>query len=278
MNFLTKNSKIIYLTYGILLGCLFLAALYFITNYTHVHVYYTLETSGALSAFDRTTETTIGFSNKNLFDYFSKYAGEIITDTEGTILVDGAAWVEANKATQAAFLAKFPQAADFATVYAPIIYDFQVEMSAFNDLIVTFAVIGICCFALLLVFANHSRRIYYKSNLLAGIILPLVVVIFGIVMIVQNFNLMSVFNDNYDLFNTTSVLQNPNLSSLAVQKDFNYIQSLYSCNSTTFIVYTAIFAVIIIYSLFLVVYAYLKYKATAEERAEIIKKAVVEND
>ena len=29
MNFLTKNSKIIYLTYGILLGCLFLAALYF---------------------------------------------------------------------------------------------------------------------------------------------------------------------------------------------------------------------------------------------------------
>lgn len=278
MKFLTKNSKILYMAYGILIAVMFLAALYFMTNYTHVHVYYTLESSGALSAFDRTTETAIGYSNKNLFDYFSKYAGMVIKDKEGVVLVDGAAWLENNSGTQAAFMAAFPDAANFATVYAPIIYNFQVEMSAFNDLIITFALVGICCFALLLVFANHSRRIYYKSNLVAGIILPLVVVVFGIVMIAKNVGLMNTFNDNQELFNAVSVLQNPNLSATAYQKDYTNLQSLYSCNSTTFIVFTALFAVIIIYSLFLAVYAFLKYNATAEERAEIIKKAVVEND
>ena len=279
MNFLTKNSKIVYMTYGILIAVVFLAALFFMTNYTHVHVYYTLNESGSLADFVRDTETSIGFSNKNLFDYFTKYAGvNVVDSTNGTILVNGEAWAQANQATQAAFLAKFPQSANFATVYAPIIYDFQVAMSEFNDLIITFAIVAITCFALLLVFANHSRRIYYKSNLYSGIVLPLIVVVFGIIMIVKNLGLMGVFNDNFDLFNVTAVLQDPNLSSLAYQKDFNYISSLYSCNSTTFIVYTAIFAIIIIYSLFLVVYAVLKYKATAEERAEIIKKAVVEND
>ena len=187
MKFLTKNSKAFYLTYGIILAVLFIAALYYMSNYAHVHVYYTLESSGAISAFDRTAETTLGYSNKNLFDYFSKNAGIMIYDpNSGAVLVNGEAWVAEHADSVSKFMSMFPEAAQFSTVYAPIIFDFQVAMSEFNDLIVTFGLIGIVCFAILLVFANHSRRIYYKSNLIAGIILPLVVVVFGIVMIVTS--------------------------------------------------------------------------------------------
>lgn len=276
MKFLTKNSKILYMAYGILIAFMFLAALYFMTNYTHVHVYYILENGKPI--FDRTIESSLGYTNKNLFDYFSKYAGMIIADSDGVVLVDGAKWLEANSGTQSAFITAFPDAAKFDSVYAPLIFDFQESMSAYNDLIITFGIVGICTFALLLVFANHSRRIYYKSNLVAGIILPLVTVVFSIVMIVKCLDLMAVFNDNYELFNAVSVLQDPSHSALAYQKDFSYVQSLYSCNSTTFIVFTVLFIVIIIYSLFMSFYAFLKYNATKEERMEIIKKAVVEND
>lgn len=279
IKFLTKNSKAFYITFGIMVALMFIAALYFITNYAHVHVYYTLEANGAISAFDRTAETTLGYSNKNLFDYFTKNAGIITYDSDGVgILVNGQAWVTQNPETSAKFMSMFPDAAQFSTVYAPIIFDFQVAMSQYNDLIVIFGVIGIVCFALLLVFANHSRRIYYKSNLIAGVVLPLVVVVFAIIMIVKNVGLMNVFNENYDLFNVTSVLQNPAYSAQAVQLDIDWIVDKFSCNSITFIVYTVIYSIIIIYSLFLVAYACIKYKFTGQEREEIIKRAVVEND
>ena len=39
-----------------------------------------------------------------------------------------------------------------------------------------------------------------------------------------------------------------------------------------------LFIIVIAYSIFMAIYAVLKYKATAEERAEIIKKAVANND
>jgi len=266
------------MTFGIIVGLLFIVALYYITNYAHIHVYYTLEADGTISAFSRTTETTLGYSNKNLFNYFTKNAGVITYDTEGLILVNGETWVAENAESASKFMSMFPQSADFSTVYAPIIFDFQIAMSQFNDLIVTFGLIGIICFALLLVFANHSRRIYYKSNLIAGIILPLIVVVFGIVMIVKNVQLMNTFNQNFELFNVTSVLQNPATSGTAVQSNTDYILSQYSCNSSTFIIYIVIFALVIIYSLFLAIYAVIKYKVTSQEREEIIKRAVVEND
>ena len=144
--------------------------------------------------------------------------------------------------------------------YKEIVFDYQQSMSSFNNIILYYALTGIVCFALLLVLSNHNRRIYYKSNLYGG--------------------LMGTFNNNFELFNRVSVLQNPD-TKVDASKQINniqYLKDLYSCDSTTYIIYDVLFLLVCLYSIFLIATAIIKYKATGKERKEIIEKVVMSND
>lgn len=245
--FLTNKGKFLYFAFGILMFVVLLGSLVYMTQYAHVHVYFTRSATGAIS-FAADTEDALHYSNQILYDFFAE-------------------------TTDQTFASDFNQ-------YARTVYDFQIDMSAFDNLILIFAIIGLICFAGLLVLSNHSRRVYYKSNLYGGIVFPAVTAIFSVVMIIKNTMLMGVFSKNYELFNRVSVLQNPELKSAASKETDNiaYLKDLYSCNTTTYIIFDILFALVFIYSLFLIAYSIYRYKECAEKRSKIIEKAVMSND
>lgn len=249
MNFLTKNSKFFYLTYGILIGLTIILGVVFASQYYDIRVTYT--GSGDSLQIINTTSDSLGYDNFYVFKYFA--AG----DTNGMKAATG-------------FTTNYDN-------YKMIVYNFQTSLSTLNNMIVLFSVISLIAFALLLVLSNHNRNIYYKSNLIGGIILPLVVVVLFVVLLVYNFSVMKQFDDNATLFNIVAKLMGSNRIDYS---DFKYsdLSNLFNINNLTFILFTILFIIVIAYSLFMAVYAYLKYKATSEMRAEVEKKAVANND
>ena len=162
--------------------------------------------------------------------------------------------------------------------YEMIVYDFSKDMNAYNDKLFGYAMFAIICFALLFVFSNHSRRIFYKSNLFAGIVIPIAVSVFTVFMIVDLLDLMGRFNDNYYFFNYISVLQDDTLSISAVDWGMPRIIDAFYCSSFTFILALILFITIIVASLFIAIYTIFRYKSCSDERAEIINKAVNARD
>lgn len=245
--FLTSKAKYFYFAFGILMFVTLIASLFYMSQYAHIHVYYVQSPTGS-HVIARDTEDALGNTNQLMWDFF-----EETSDTT--------------------FAKDFNQ-------YKEIVFDYQQSMSSFNNIILYYALTGIVCFAILLVLSNHNRRIYYKSNLYGGIILPGIVSIFSIVMIIMNTMLMGTFNNNFELFNRVSVLQNPD-TKVDASKQINniqYLKDLYSCDSTTYIIYDVLFLLVCLYSIFLIATAIIKYKATGKERKEIIEKVVMSND
>ena len=174
MNFLTKHSKAFYYAYGLLIAALILLGVFYASQYADIRVAFSLNGEGAV-VIASNTQDKLGNSNYLLFKYFSEGATNGLQSATGFTT-------------------------DFSS-YTRVVYDFQVLLSKVNDSIILFGTLSLVCFALLLVLSNHNRRIYYKSNLIGGIILPLLVITFNLVLIIKNLNVMGVFSDNSTLFN-----------------------------------------------------------------------------
>ncbi len=250
MNFLTKHSKAFYYTYGILIGILIIACVFYASQYYDIRVLYTFNEKGELSIMSDTTDS-LNRTNSYIFSYFAN------GNSNGLVAATGFA-------------------ADFNN-YSKQVYDFQNLLSSTNDSFILFGILSLVAFAFLLVLSNHSRRIYYLSNLIGGIVLPLLIIVFNVVILVNNLSVMSNFNQNLTLYNIVSLLQGDKQIGYS-QMNYTDLSSNFSCNSLTFVLFSVLFIVVICYSIFMAIYAYLKYKATAEERAEIVKKAVANND
>lgn len=240
--FLTNHSKVFYIVFGALIGAVIVAGCFYMTNYANLHLFYSLNANGAKVASSGDAHP-MGYSNYFLFQFFA----------------DG-------KATG--------YNSDFGATYANTVLDFQNGMNSFNTLIISLEFVSLICFALLLVLANHSRRIFYTSNLVGGIVLPLTIIILNVVLMINNLGLMGKFTENQELFNLVSVLQDPKINADVYQHDFAYAKGFFSCNSITFILFTVLFVIVIVYSALILLQTILKYKATAEERKNIIEKAV----
>ena len=249
MNFLTKHSKAFYYAYGILIGVLIIAGVFYASQYYDIRVMYSFDDNG-LSIISGSADS-LNRTNSSLFDYFAQ------GNSNGLVAATG-------------FSTNFSD-------YSMKVYNFQNSLSDVNNLIIWFGVASLVCFALLLVLSNHSRRIYYKSNVVGGILLPLVVAVLSIVLVVRNLSVMGDFSENQTLYNVVSLLQSDKSIEYS-QKGYNDLVPLFHCNNLTFVLFTVLFIIVIGYSIFMAVYALLKYKATAEERAEIEKKAVANND
>lgn len=252
--FLEKHSKLIYTIYAILMGVVLIAALFFMTQYRYIRVNYesswkgiTMSSNSQLNGAQQTALWRF-FNNKSYTEYFGLASG------------------------------------DFASIgtdigYGYTVFYFRQALDNFNTLLVWFAVFGFVCVAGLFIAANHSRRIYYKSNLIAGIIFPVAVIVFAIILVVNEFSLMSQLNENYNLFNLVSILQNPVNEQLSrPNRDVAVIAGMFNCNNLTFILFLILLAIVVIYSIFLIVYAIKRYNGCAKERQSILEKAGALND
>jgi len=260
--FLKNKAKLIVLAYGVLLLAALIFGIFYMTQYAHIHIAYSLQ-GGKASYSD---DLTIGSfaTNMDLFQYFNDSTDSTspllagITKTAKTVVDAG---------------------------YADIIYKFQTSMSSFNTLILVFMLLSIVCFAVMLIFSNQSRKVYYKDNLYVGILMPFLVIVFNFILMIMNFGLMGDFNANSNLYKTTSFLMNPNIDPVLKQKAFNQggfndviLPNTQDVNAITYIIATLVFIIVIVVSVLMMVYTVYRYKECAKRRNDIIERAANNND
>lgn len=242
--FLSNHNKIFFMIFLVLGFVLLFSCIAYATEYTHAHVFYQISNGKVIFAKDYGNDAA-GLTNLNVYQGFEK---------AGNVYPNG-----------------------FTDDLARIVYDFQKNLSSVNNFIVVTGVITLVAIAILFIFSNHSRKVYYKSNLVVGIACPAVVIIFNLVLLVRNFLLMGNFNKNYDLLNWVSVLQNPTTTTYASQHP-ETIPGQYTCSSITFVIFGIFFIIMIAYAGFMIAYSIFKYKETEERRNQIIERAANNND
>ncbi len=271
-NFLKNKSKWIILTYAIILSLVLLYALVYMTNFADVHVYYSKNTDGVISFSAQNTLTINSSQNGQLFKYFQNLAVNVSTGKTADY-----------PNPLYSLIGKHSGGTTFVdSGLAQIVYDFQTDMSEYNDQLIVYFCVCIVLFACMLIASNQSRKVYYISNLVVGITVPLAVTVYTIIMMVKNFALMGTFNDNVDLFKAVAYLQDQNVTvsdKVVSYKDWSQIEdATTSVNSTVFIIGTILFIVLIVYSVLLIVYTVYRYKECSKRRAEIIERAAKAND
>ena len=275
-NFLSKKAKLIYLLCGVFSLLTLILSLGFMTQYRYLRVNYMIETNratGEQRIVIGSTATLNGDDQRPLFDFVNQLGSGIYDD------------LESYKA--------HPELEEFQTQYMDgtvlkeeakmQVLNYKKSLDNYNNMIVIFSVLSLVMFALMFVFGNNSRRIYYKSNLIAGIVLPGVIVVLNLVLIISSFSLMNELAQNYTYYNLISVLQNPDnriYTQLAVtaeknSKNLATLMNSFDCNALTFVLYDLLFAFVLAYNVFLIVFAILKYKWTAQRRAEVIANSKI---
>jgi hypothetical protein len=260
-NLFKNKAKLILIFYIIVIVALFVFGLFFMTNYVDVHIAYSVDKYEG-------TETILierysvfqseKITNDNLFKYFN-YASNFGDSNLHRIA--------------------FSALPDSDEVYA--IYDFHNYLNGVNTYIVVSSIISVALCALFFVFSNNNRRIYYKSNVIIGVIVPLVITILTVVSIVLLISCTSKLNADIDLYRVTAATMNKNALNYVedAYTDWNVIlENSKSVNSITFIVGIIISVLVIAYSAFIAIFSIKKYKETGKERSEIISRAVTVND
>lgn len=305
MNNIVNNSKFlkwVYFALGILSGIIVVSSLFFMTQYRFVRVNYNVDNTGT-----RVYEATAKLNKADqqyLFDFINDlgnraYGSDDENGKQAQAVIDSnpifQILLETDSSSESGYKMldhsiDDPDSWDPKDIYSlkqeyfKRVDDFKNSLDSFNNLILVYGIVSLLVFVALLILSNHSRRIYYNSNLIGGIILPVVNIVFSIVLIINSLSLMSSLNDpvNNALFNVVSAIQNPKIGSANVYvagseetnlMQINNIINAFDINSTTVIMYMIFFALTAAFNVFLIVVAFMKYKATTKERNEVLEKA-----
>lgn len=291
-----KHAKLLYLILGVLAFAVLISGLFFMTQYRFVRINYVLDNNN-LPEFTNTASLN-GANQQALYSFLNRFAaGTYKTDLSKLVGKDGVDQVlvqnvleflnslEVVKTNMSKEAALKISGIDWALNYDSLlnIKDFKASLDSYNNTIIVFSIVSLICFAGLLTIGNGTRNIYYKSNLIGGLLLSLVIVVFAVVMIINSFSLMSKIKENYELYNIVSVLQNAENSlyshkvkSTETIKYAQYLTAIkdnFSVNSTTLVAYDVIFGVVAGYAVFLMIGTVVKYNGCAERRKQIIKNA-----
>lgn len=301
-NFLKKNAKIILLFYIVLIAINILFACFYMTQYQNIHIFSRIEGDQVLYE-ENLTLYDNGASNTFLFGIFNggKDGGSnYLTDTTNPYYEEvisyynefvkgksGLVWDEELGTfvdnTPKNFLAA-TMYGDSGLTYAQFIDNFRIGLNDFNDALIIYGIVCIILAALFYLMGNHSRNVYYNSNLIVGILSPLAIIVYSVIMIVQNLGLQATFNENIELFKIAAVLTNPNTidrvkSSYLSEGGYAKLMDAASgINDTTFTVATVLLSLVCVASVFMIVYTAYRYKASSKRRAEVIERAVQNND
>jgi hypothetical protein len=241
-------------------GAIIISALPFKTQYSNIYV------NVATSIEDATGDTqnaSIGTDQAPLFNLFERTTASGFVDNNGV---------------------EFKH--DF-NEYKVQVYNFQKDLNTVNDLILWYGILALIGVAFLYIFSNNTRNVYYIGNVVVSALFTLFMVIFGIVVLINNISVMSDFTANSNLYNIVSVMQNTTYANAAYQyavpdsasatASVQYLFDNFDCNVVTFIVYDVIIVAVLAYSVFLFILSMSKFSATKERRQEL-EKVVALND
>jgi len=261
-NLFKNKAKLILIIYIIILAILLVFGLFFMTNYLNVHIAYSRDTEGFIEITERSRFQSELITNENLFKYFAQ-----ASDMPDTL---------SNVAKSA-----FGGYIDECSEEALAIYNMHNQLNGVNNYIVVTSIVSIALCAVFFIFSNNNRRIYYKSNLYVGILVPLVISVLSIVGIVLLISAMSSLSADLDLYKVASAMTKSNSDDYvaAALTDWSVVEAnSSSVNVITMVVGIIINIVVLVYSAFVAIFTMRKYKSTGKEREEIISRAVTAND
>lgn len=260
----SKYNKIVFFAFGLIFAFFVIFSLYFMTRYAYIIVYYTVDSNK-----NRVYSEDAGIMSYSNSFLFTRLWNGVFTKT-GDVYTAKEGWGISKTFVDRDQFVKF-------------IVDYRDQLNSFNTALLWYGIVGLILFAVMLIVGNHSRNVYYITNIIFGIICPLAMTIFGIILLVKDLNLLSQFNENSEFWRAVSIAQNKgndSASQLTYRKyiqtgDVNSYMAGDTTNSTT-LVTTMIFIIISIgYSVFTLIHSVRKYLATKAHRKEILERAGV---
>jgi hypothetical protein len=158
-----------------------------------------------------------------------------------------------------------------------VIYAYYLKLQDVNSLLFTSTIVSAIAVAIMFVFSNNSRRIFYKSNLIVGVAAPALVAVLALVTAIKNTLLIGGLNENLSLLRAMDFAVN-NSSNSHLITDITLVTENLNITAATFIVVDIFLAALIGYSVFMALYSVKRYNVCAEERKEIIERAVSSNE
>ncbi|MBQ3252912.1 MAG: hypothetical protein IJA65_00010 [Acholeplasmatales bacterium] len=251
-----SKAKLLYLGFILVFVLVVVLALYYMTNYADIHVFYTIGKNGMEFGKEG---ISIGGSGNKAYD--------------NTYLLDFFNYANHGY-----------EYADF-TAYAKKIYSFQTLINDYNDLIIAFAAVGFICYIVFIIFSNHNRNVYYKSNLVVGLVVPVILIAFSVVMIVKNLEIMEEFTSNEEFYKTVALMQGSYIDGQLKDRFIdgaetyqNLKKYVSEINTTTFIIATVTYVLVALYSALIMVYTVIRYKSSTKRRNEILERAAQQHD
>ena len=171
--------------------------------------------------------------------------------------------------------------------YKVDVYKFEEKLNTVNYMILCFGILVLAGVALLFLFQNANRKIYYGSNVAISLLVTLGIAIFGIILMANLFSCMGVLNKNSEVFNTVAILENPEYRASAYQEAIKSgsangaraaLTPYFYLTGTTLAIYAVFTIFVIVYAVFVLILTFAKFKRTKERRQEILSKAVENND
>lgn len=267
-DFMKKKAKLIFIIYAIIIALMILGALFYMTYVTNVHIAYQITDGEAEFTSDALFQST-GATNSALFSYFRQNTDQASPFYSATLAQ--------NYETVGEGSHNILNYGVDGVSFARTVYNFQVSMSSFNTMLLWFGIISLVAFAIMMIFSNHSRKVYYKSNLYVGVLMPFVVIVLSIVALIRNFALLGDFNKNYDLYRVVSYLQDTEISAFEKSKlkaDYSIVSNgVNQFGSLGYTLVTVILAIVIVASIFMIVYSVYRYKECAKHRNDILERA-----
>lgn len=233
---LKKNAKIFYLLFAVFSGLFLILACAYITPY-----------------FDITVKFTDKFLN-----------GDIPAVVTGNNYLDNFC-----KGTLDQFNEKysmgFAKSSDYFNYLFNVMYDFDQQLQNVNNMILTLGCVSLVMVAIMFICSNHSRKKYYISNLISGVVCPAVIIGFAAFVLVLNVLCIVELNSNLELYNWCALANSQATYKEAQTWFINGDTSHFHISSLPLIIYSVIIVLFIVCAALLLVYNVLRYKDTQRE-------------
>lgn len=157
-----------------------------------------------------------------------------------------------------------------------VLYNFNQELQLANNLYLMVGVVSLVMLVIMAICSNLSRKKYYISNLVSGVVCPGVSIILVIVALVFNFLPMGTLSKNYDMINWGALGNQVSWEKAANQYAATPRDtSSFTINSVPLIIFGIFLILFIIVCGLLIAYNVYRYLATKRELAQ--ERVVEEN-
>lgn len=269
---LKKRAKLIYILMFAFSLFIFVSSTVYITSYNNTALRYVKEVLEDPNAVD--------YSNSYLESFIKQLNGIVKDGTEEAKFNFTYGSFEPNQTSlesQDEFgIVTIERYSNYKILYR-VMFDFNQKLQVTNNSIFYLGMFSLAMLAVMLICANASRRKYYISNLVSGVVCPSATIVFTGLTLFQNISAMLFLNKYWDMLNWGN-LGNQNLKYIeyelngktysvnpAVKWFIEGDKSHFELNYNSLIIYSIILGLFIICNGLLIAYNVFRYLDTKKQ-------------